>query len=161
MFTKPPLLPVYAGVVSVLVIFGVVVGPVPDWWSVYLPRAVAASFRMCEAPYLVRTDPCGAGAMDDLKQLLADPRAQFWFATIRREAITPAGRLYGLIGTQVLDSAAFETEVAKLSPVRQLEVVDVLDSDSVRRVRVGDLVVQVRAGAFRRLLNAQTKRPEC
>ena len=161
MIARPAFAPVYAGVLTVVVLLGVTLGPWPDWWALYLPRPVAAAFRLREQDYLIRYDHCANGAVDDWQAIRASPDAAQWFTAVTEEATTNAGRLYGLVGLQDTDPTRFTVQVSILTARQLADTVLVVDSDSVRILSVRSVLVDIERGVLRRAFNDPTPRPDC
>jgi hypothetical protein len=161
LIARPAFAPVYAGVLTVVVLLGVTLGPWPDWWALYLPRPAAAAFRLREKNYLIRYDDCANEAVADWQAIRASPDAVRWFTTITEEATTNAGRLYGLVGLQDTDSVRFAVHVSILTARQLADTVFVVDSDGVRLLSVRSALAGVERSVLSRAFKDPTPRPDC
>ena len=161
MFDRPPLVPVFAGLIMILVVLGTALGSWPDWWSLYLPQPVGAAFRLREKRYLVRSDGCAQRAIDDWHTVLTSKRPESWFRSIVVEATTPAGLVYGLVGLQATDSAEFTRRMSRVSRALLADTMTVLDSESVSVLRLQDVIPNIETGLLLRSWTDIYPRPEC
>jgi hypothetical protein len=161
MFSRWPVLPVYATLFGFLLLFGLALSPNLRWWAPYAP-APAAALTVREAAAVVQSNGCAEWRLDEWRTILRAPDGARWFAAVTRDALTPAGRVYGLAGLWATDRAAFDSVVAGLPPAVLGESVAVIDSSwHLTYQPLVALLPDLRRGTLTRLYADTTPRPEC
>jgi len=130
MFTRPPLLPVLAGIWLVPVILMLVLDPFGGV-MLFLPRPAEAAFQLREAESFDRGSHCASGSQVAWRKVLESPHAESWFRAISDEALNPAGRLYGLIGLYAIDSLRFASLDLRYPARSSADSVIVIADDTV------------------------------
>jgi len=151
----------YAGLLMIVVVLGIILGPWPDWWSIYLPPSAGAAFRLREVSYLVRFYPCQSGAVRNWKIIRTNPGAASWFRAVAVEALTPSAMVYGLVGLQETDSVRYRERILRLRPHQLADTIQVVDSMSVHVMDLRALLPDIERGTLRHIWLNPTQLPEC
>jgi hypothetical protein len=160
MFREPPVVPIYAGLLTTLVAICSIVAPYG--WTMLLPPPMSAALWLREASAVWQHEGCASGSVDDWQGIAASPRAAHWFSAIARDAVTPAGRVYALVGLGVVNPAALDSAVAVLTPAMLADTVRVIMSHwQGRRLPLAELLPEIRNGTLARRLADRRPRPEC
>jgi hypothetical protein len=151
----------YAGLLMVLVVVGIAIGPAPDWWSIYLPEPAAAAFRLREAKFVAFHTGCRWQDVEDWRQIRKQPSAATWFGAVIDDRETVASAIYGLVGLREVDSQAFAARLNSIWPVIAEDTVLVVDTGAYGPVPVASLLPRLRSGRLARLFSHDDQRPEC
>ena len=167
MFARPPFVPLFAGVWLVPLILGLIIGPLPHWWSIFLPQPYPEAVTLQVAPYFDADTGCYSAPAAAWRTILASEHAESWFEAVAREGTTPSARLYGLVGLQ----AIAPTEVPRVVQLigRRLLTQDVGFWTGERGahplgpspVPLHDLADSASLGGLARLLQHMRSRGEC
>lgn len=160
MFTRPPLLPVLAGIWLVPVLLGLMLDP-SGGFAFFLPRPAEAGFRLREAEYFNRGSYCASGSQIAWQEVRENPHAESWFRAIVDEALTSAGRLYGLIGLYALDSTRFEQKVLPYAVQLAADSVIVVADDTTGWMAPDEMLRPEVIDSIVRVLRDAHPRPDC
>lgn len=150
MLTRLPWMQVYANLVGLALLFGVVLGPAPNWWLVFLPYSASAALQLREAPHLYHDRGCEAYSLQLWAEILHGPHAAKWFTALADEAVTPEGYVFGLVGLQATDSAGFVRRITRLSPKRLGDRVTFMEWPGLSVVTIRTILPDILSGSLRR-----------
>ena len=167
MFTKPPFVPMVAGVGVVLFTIFTILAPLDTWWPLlagpaeYQQTIAEASFLPMQA-YV--DDGCPWRSVVAWRHLREDPNVPARFRAAFIEARTPAARLLALAGLLGRDSEGWTGGLRSLreDPGLQAELYVLnLDHDIPEALAVDSGTVLVESGMTRRLEAVDLRREYC
>jgi hypothetical protein len=166
MFTKPPFVPIVAGVGLVLFTIFAILAPLDTWWPLlagpaeYQQTVAEASFLPLQA-YV--DDGCPWRSVVAWRHLREDRNGPARFRAAFIEARTPAARLLALAGLLGRDSMGWTAGLRSLreEPALQSELYALnLDHDIPEALTVDSGIVLVESGTLTRRLEAVDLRRE-
>ncbi len=116
MFSRPPFLPVLAGVWLAPFIIALIVFPFPEPWAWFAPPPYA---RVLELQYResFNADPrCYSSGADAWREIARSPHSASWFRALALEGATPAAKYYGFLGLRYVAPTEAMHAAGRLDP---------------------------------------------
>ena len=159
MISRPAYWPLFVGIWMVPVLISLMVWG-PDWWARLLPSPAAAVLQLREARYIDRSG-CASHFRSDWQEVAAGPEAAAWFRALVEEAITPAGRAYGIIGVYGSASSAADARRDLLPWSQLLDSVPIISGNGIMPVRLDALLEPAVLDSLLSEMRDTSARPEC
>ena len=160
MFRQPPLVQLYAGILTFLVVVTSILAP--HGWTMLLPPPAGAALWLREARVVWRNDACASMNIDAWQAIADSPRPGYWFGAVAQDAFTASARVYGLTGLGAFDRGALDSALAALPPAALADTALVIDSEfDGKRLPLAALVPEIRDGSLARHFADRRTRPEC
>src|SRR5262249_17802104 len=116
MFTRPAYCPILVGIWIVPLLIGILIGPPPKWWILYLPPPALSAVDLQNARILdLAGGPCYSWQYDDWETVARSPAGKSWFVAMARDTLSPVGRFYGWLGLYYL-SGGREPDLVHIFP---------------------------------------------